>query len=95
MENYEVLWLAIGFSGQTLFSMRFLIQWLTSERKKQSVIPVSFWYFSIFGGIVLLAYAIHKMDPVFILGQLTGIFIYARNLYFISINGVTKERAPT
>lgn len=78
-----ITWLAIGFGGQLLFSMRFIIQWLSSEMKKKSVIPVAFWYFSIFGGITLFIYALHKRDPVFILGQGLGIIIYARNLYFI------------
>ncbi len=77
------VWLAIGFLGQGLFSMRFLVQWLTSERQRKSVIPVAFWYFSLAGGITLLAYAIHRKDPVFIVGQLTGALIYSRNLYFI------------
>ena len=79
----EIIWLCIGFGGQALFSARFLVQWITSERQKRSVIPVAFWYFSIAGGLTLLSYAIHKRDPVFILGQTTGVFIYARNLYFI------------
>jgi len=79
----ELIWLAVGFTGQALFSMRFLIQWLSSEKHKRSVIPVAFWYFSIAGGIVLLSYAIYRRDPVFIVGQATGIFIYSRNLYFI------------
>ncbi len=77
------VWLAIGFLGQGLFSMRFLVQWLTSERQRKSVIPVAFWYFSLAGGITLLTYAIHREDPVFIVGQLTGVFIYSRNLYFV------------
>ena len=79
----ETTWLIIGFWGQALFSARFLIQWLASERAKQSVIPVLFWYFSIFGGTTLLIYAIHKQDPVFIVGQGSGLLIYARNLYFV------------
>lgn len=83
MSNTELIWLVIGFSGQALFTMRFLIQWLHSEREQRSVIPVQFWYFSILGGATLLCYAIYKMDPVFIVGQLSGLFIYARNLYFI------------
>ena len=77
------LWLGVGLLGQGLFSARFLIQWIASERRGQSVIPVPFWYFSIGGGLTLLAYAIYRLDPVFILGQSTGIFVYARNLYFI------------
>ncbi len=79
----NTIWLAIGFIGQGLFSARFIVQWLKSEREKKSVFPVAFWYFSIGGGITLLAYAIHREDPVFIVGQLTGLFIYFRNLYFV------------
>jgi lipid-A-disaccharide synthase-like uncharacterized protein len=79
----NTIWLAIGFIGQGLFSARFIVQWLKSEREKKSVFPVAFWYFSIAGGATLLAYAIHKEDPVFIVGQLTGLFIYFRNLYFV------------
>ena len=82
MDN-NTIWLIVGFLGQGLFSARFLVQWLVSERKKQSVIPVMFWYFSILGGAVLLIYSIHKQDPVFIAGQGAGLLIYFRNLYFI------------
>jgi len=82
MDN-NTLWLIIGFAGQALFSARFLVQWIASERQKKSVIPVMFWYFSILGGSTLLIYAIHKQDPVFILGQGGGLLIYARNLYFV------------
>jgi lipid-A-disaccharide synthase-like uncharacterized protein len=77
------IWLIIGFLGQALFSMRFLIQWIKSEREKKSTIPIAFWYFSLAGGASLLVYAIHRKDPVFILGQATGLFIYSRNLYLI------------
>lgn len=77
-------WLVVGFVGQALFSMRFLLQWLKSEREGRSVIPVAFWYFSLAGSLALLAYAIHRLDPVFILGQSAGIVIYLRNLYLIS-----------
>jgi lipid-A-disaccharide synthase-like uncharacterized protein len=79
----ETIWLAIGFLGQGLFSARFIVQWIKSEREKKSVFPVAFWYFSIAGGITLLAYAIYRKDPVFIVGQLAGLFIYLRNLYFV------------
>jgi len=79
----EILWLAVGLLGQAMFFMRFLVQWLQSERQRRSVIPVAFWYFSIGGGVVLLAYALHRRDPVFIMGQSVGVFIYARNLYFV------------
>lgn len=77
------IWLAIGFLGQAFFSMRFLVQWIFSERKGRSVIPVAFWYFSLGGGVTLLAYAIYREDPVFIVGQAAGLFVYSRNLYFI------------
>jgi lipid-A-disaccharide synthase-like uncharacterized protein len=77
------LWLAVGFLGQAAFFCRFFVQWIASERKKESVFPIAFWYFSIGGGSILLIYAIHRKDPVFIVGQGTGLFIYFRNLYLI------------
>ena len=77
------LWMLIGFAGQGLFSMRFIVQWLQSERAKKSVLPLAFWYFSVAGGATLLAYAIHQSDPVFIVGQALGLFIYLRNLWLI------------
>ena len=76
-------WLVIGFVAQFLFAARFLVQWLASEKEKRSVVPVAFWYLSIFGSLMLLAYAIHRKDPVFILGQSTGSLIYIRNLMLI------------
>lgn len=79
----ETLWLGIGFLGQGLFFMRFFIQWLASEKARRSVIPDLFWYFSLSGGAVLLCYAIYRQDPVFILGQGTGLLIYLRNIYFL------------
>lgn len=81
--NPSRLWLTIGFTGQFLFSLRFFLQWLKSEIAKKSVIPLTFWYFSILGGSTLLAYAIYKKDPVFIVGQALGLMIYFRNLYLI------------
>lgn len=81
--NIDGGWLVIGFLGQALFSARFIVQWLSSEKIKKSVIPQAFWYFSVAGGATLLAYAIHRRDPVFIVGQAAGLFIYARNLQFI------------
>ena len=77
-------WLVVGFVGQALFSMRFILQWVKSEREGRSVIPLTFWYFSLAGSLVLLAYAVHRRDPVFILGQAGGIVIYLRNLFLIS-----------
>ena len=79
----EKVWIGIGLAGQALFFSRFLVQWIASERRRASVIPNAFWFFSLGGGLVLLAYAIHRRDPVFILGQSTGVFIYLRNLWFI------------
>lgn len=78
-----LIWVGIGLAGQALFSARFLLQWLASEKARRSTIPVAFWYFSIGGGLTLFAYAIHRGDPVFILGQGAGVFIYGRNLYLI------------
>lgn len=78
------VWLIVGFAGQALFGARFLVQWVTSERQRRSVIPLAFWYLSIGGSLVLLAYALHRRDPVFVLGQATGLIIYARNLHLIA-----------
>jgi lipid-A-disaccharide synthase-like uncharacterized protein len=86
-------WLILGFFGQFLFSMRFLIQWITSEIQKKSVIPVSFWYFSLGGAAVLLTYAIYRKDPVFILGQSVGLIIYTRNLILIARHKEKKAAA--
>ena len=80
----ETLWIAIGLTGQICFFMRFFVQWIYSERQKRSVIPIAFWYFSIGGAAILLAYAIHRQDPVFILGQSGGFLIYTRNLVLLN-----------
>lgn len=87
--GYELAWVAIGFGGQALFMMRFVVQWFVSERERRSVIPVSFWWLSIAGAGILLLYAIHRLDPVFILGQSLGFFVYVRNLWLIR-----AERRP-
>lgn len=76
-------WLVVGFVGQAVFSGRFVVQWLASERQGRSVIPVAFWFLSIAGSLLLLAYAVHRRDPVFVLGQATGVLIYLRNLHLI------------
>lgn len=76
-------WVILGFVGQFIFGMRFVVQWISSERKGRSVVPVAFWYFSIGGGITLTVYAIHIQDPVFIFGQGLGLLIYFRNLHLI------------
>lgn len=80
----ETLWLAIGFAGQMAFTGRFLLQWLYSEYQKRSLIPVGFWYLSLVGSSLLLAYAIYRQDPVFILGQSFGFIVYLRNLQLIA-----------
>jgi len=80
-------WTIFGLIGQCLFGARFLIQWIISEIKKRSHVPTVFWYLSITGGAVLLAYSIHKKDIVFIIGQGLGLFIYARNLFLIKKHG--------
>ena len=79
----EQVWVGVGLVGQALFSARFIVQWVASERRKQSVVPREFWYLSLAGALVTLSYAIYRLDPVFILGYAPGLFIYARNLYFI------------
>lgn len=86
----ELIWIGIGLTAQLLFSMRFLVQWVATEKARASVIPETFWYFSFFGGLMLLAYACYRVDPVFILGQATGLVIYSRNIYFIWLG----KRAP-
>ena len=83
LSNTEIIFLTIGFLGQGLFASRFIVQWIYSEKKGVSYIPIIFWYLSIFGGVGLLIYAIFRKDPVIILGQSFGIFIYLRNLYLI------------
>ena len=77
------LWIGIGFAGQLLFTSRFLVQWIASERRRESVVPVAFWWFSLAGGVTLLSYALWRRDPVFILGQAIGLVVYARNLVLI------------
>jgi lipid-A-disaccharide synthase-like uncharacterized protein len=76
-------WLIFGLIGQLCFTMRFVVQWIASEKRKESVIPVSFWTFSLLGSLILLVYAIYRKDPVFILGQAFGFTVYIRNLQLI------------
>ena len=85
----NLMWMIIGFVGQGFFSARFIVQWIMSEIKKQSIIPLGFWYFSLLGGVTLFAYSLYKEDPVFIVGQGAGLLIYSRNLYLI------RKRAKT
>ena len=90
MQDIPTSWLVLGFMGQALFSMRFLIQWIYSEKHKRSIIPTAFWYFSLGGGLTLLSYAILRQDPVFILGQGMGLFVYVRNLMLIRKEALEK-----
>ena len=87
----ETFWLVIGFVGQAVFTGRFVLQWLYSEFKKRSIIPVGFWYLSMLGSAILLAYAIYRQDPVFIAGQAFGLLVYMRNLQLISRQAKTPE----
>lgn len=88
-------WLCIGLLGQLLFSARFWVQWIASERRKRSHIPVAFWYLSLSGGLTLLVYSIYRADPVFILGQSTGVLIYARNLWLLRRERQTEAQCTS
>lgn len=79
----DTVWVLVGLFGQVMFTMRFIVQWLASERAQASVVPVAFWYFSLAGGLIVLAYGLQKWEPVIILGQLPGTVIYTRNLMLI------------
>ncbi|MDH5296056.1 MAG: lipid-A-disaccharide synthase N-terminal domain-containing protein, partial [Nitrospirota bacterium] len=83
MSYYEMMWVGIGFVGQGLFFGRWLLQWVVSERKAESQIPVAFWYMSLIGSVIVLAYAIHRLDPVFIAGQSVGTLVYVRNIMLV------------
>ncbi len=83
MINAASIWIAVGFLGQLLFSARFVVQWIASERARRSIVPSAFWLFSVGGGVILLFYAIYRRDPVFIAGQAAGLVIYARNIMLI------------
>ena len=83
-------WVVLGFVAQGFFTMRFLVQWIASEKKKDSVVPVAFWWLSLVGGMTLLSYAIHKRDPVIIVGQGMGLVVYVRNLMLV---GRARQRA--
>jgi lipid-A-disaccharide synthase-like uncharacterized protein len=89
MNNPDMTWLAIGFAGQLMFTARFLVQWIASERARRSIVPHAFWWFSLAGGATLLAYAIWRRDPVFAIGQASGLVIYARNLMLIGARNKT------
>jgi len=88
----DAAWLVIGLLGQLMFTARFIVQWIASERAGKSVVPVIFWYFSLLGGAIVLAYGIHRVEPVIILGQLPGVLIYSRNLWLI--HRAKRDAAP-
>ncbi|MBZ9559794.1 MULTISPECIES: lipid-A-disaccharide synthase N-terminal domain-containing protein [Modicisalibacter] len=90
----EWIWVAIGFVGQAMFSARFLVQWIASERAKRSIVPKAFWIFSLAGGATLFAYALYRRDPVFIAGQGAGLFIYVRNMVLIRRES-RREQEPS
>jgi lipid-A-disaccharide synthase-like uncharacterized protein len=81
--SHAAFWLTVGFLGQALFTARFLVQWLASERRRDAVVPAAFWWLSLVGGTSLLAYAIARRDPVIVVGQALGLFVYVRNLMLI------------
>ena len=86
-------WVLLGFAAQAFFTMRFVVQWIASERAGRSVVPTAFWVFSIGGGLMLLGYALYRKDPVFIIGQAFGVFVYLRNLQFVLRGGGTAAAA--
>jgi lipid-A-disaccharide synthase-like uncharacterized protein len=87
-------WVLLGFTAQAFFTARFAVQWIASERAGRSVIPIAFWWCSIGGGLLLLAYALYRRDPVFIAGQGFGVFVYLRNLYFVLRDKDKEQAAP-
>jgi lipid-A-disaccharide synthase-like uncharacterized protein len=93
LDQIPFVWLLVGLLGQAMFSSRFLIQWIASERKKQSVMPTAFWWFSLAGGLCLLSYATFRGDPIFILGQSAGMVVYFRNL--VLLRRRCPEQEPT
>ena len=86
ISSVDLVWIVIGLTGQCLFMARFIVQWIYSEKHGKSIIPVSFWYLSLAGGLIVLAYGLHKLDPIIILGQLPGTIVYMRNLVLLKNN---------
>lgn len=93
--SIETIWLAIGFLGQGVFFTRWVVQWVASERSAASRVPTAFWYMSLIGGLITLAYAIYRRDPVFIAGQSVGAFVYLRNLMLIKRPGHADPSTPS
>ena len=92
MSGQDLTWLIVGLLGQVLFMMRFIVQWIHSERHQKSLIPISFWYFSLLGSVIVLAYGIHKTELVIIVGQLPGTLVYVRNLILIKKEQLKKSK---
>jgi lipid-A-disaccharide synthase-like uncharacterized protein len=88
------VWLIVGLLGQACFFSRFLVQWIASERMGRSVVPRAFWFLSLAGGAVLTVYAVHRREPVFLLGQLVGLFVYSRNLMLLHGSRPVPASAP-
>ena len=91
---YAHAWVTIGFSGQVVFMSRMIVQWIAAERKRDAVIPVAFWWLSLAGGLISLAYAVHKLDPVFMVAQGLGTLVYLRNLMLIRQHAAAEAPAP-
>ena len=94
MFDHPWYWLVVGFGGQALFTSRFLVQWVVSERAKRSIVPTAFWWLSIIGSLLLLSWACYRLDPVIILGQVTGTVIYSRNLVLLRRAREAAANAP-
>ena len=92
MSGQDLTWLIVGLLGQVLFMMRFIVQWIHSERHQKSLIPISFWYFSLLGSVIVLAYGIHKTELIIIVGQLPGTLVYVRNLMLIKKQQLKKSK---
>jgi lipid-A-disaccharide synthase-like uncharacterized protein len=93
MSDRSTAWLVLGFTGQAIFTARFLVQWLASERCRSSVVPVAFWWLSLLGGSILLMYACSRQDPVIVLGQSLGVLVYVRNLMLVRKDRRRAEKA--
>ncbi len=93
MSTWHLFWLTVGFGGQILFGSRFFVQWIISERRGKSVVPRVFWYLSIGGSVLLFSYATYRIDPVFMVGQAGGLFIYVRNL--VLLDKEKRETSPS
>ncbi len=85
--NDSLFWIVLGLTGQAAFFSRFLVQWLASEKAGQSYVPMSFWYLSLVGSLILLVYAIHRQEPIFLLGYLPNSVVYIRNIMLIKRRG--------